>query len=580
MRYVQLATLLHKADYIAPDGGSRISEAERAYRLAIRHAPNPAMEAGVTGNLGALLLGVAGRVEDGLRFIERCIERFAEARIVANPLYAGALFNRGKALDMLGRAGEAQDAYAEAARAARGISAAQGSYAKAFAAQKQLSKEQVAELEDATRYLGLVAGEVQEEESPEDEDDSAAGRRRRRWRTSSGDDAGDGGVGVGGGGGGGGAARAKPLSELQPAWEWLDGIGAEDRSWLHFALYHGYEAQGDASRAWHHLELANRLQRSRIQYSPDGADALLHTLRELFLLPASAGLGSAAHASELTSARATLKALLAGDAGCDDATPVFVVGMPRSGSTLVEQILASHSQVFGAGEDTAFQPLVPDLIAALNSADRKAAIAAVGMRYVAAMRAHMPRDSPNPSPARIVDKMLRNAWNVGHIAIALPRASVVHVVRHPLDVVLSCYVQPFEGRGTPWAWDLKEIAHEVALTHEVMKLWDEVLPGRVLHVRYEELVADQAAVSRRLLAHCGLPWEEGVLDFHATQRTVQTASLGQVRKRIYGSAVARWRQYAAELRPAAEILQPLIDVYEAGLRSAGLLGGHADHDEL
>ena len=186
-------------------------------------------------------------------------------------------------------------------------------------------------------------------------------------------------------------------------------------------------------------------------------------------------------------------------------------------------------------------------------------------------------------PKWIIDKMLRNIWLVGYIHMVLPRACVVHVMRHPLDVAMSCYAQPFGYAGVPWAWDLREIAAQYNATMELQRHWEEVLPGKVLVVHYEELVVDVAGVARRIAAHCEMGWEEGMLRWWELGRAVHTASVSQVRQPLYGSAVGRWRRYEGQLAEAVEAFGGTVRWYEE--RVAAVLGtaegeGGAEKDEL
>lgn len=526
---VELATQLHTLDQRYPDGGRRVPEAEKAYRAAVKSAPSPAAAAAVLSNLGALLLS-SGRLQDSLKVIDDCVQLSKQAGYVKTPFYAGSIFNKGKALGMLGNAEEAAATYQLAIEAARGVSA--GTFTKAYASLKKFTQEQVADMESALRYLQLIEGAVQQQ--------LPKSKRRR-----------------------------PPDAFLSERWGWLKDIAPEDRSWLHFAMFTAYQLQGNYSKAWQQLQLGNKLQREREGYSGSQDQALLQALKAAFPILPKWRKPAPLHQDPY-------QALISGQAGHDSEVPIFVIGMPRSGSTLVEQILASHSRVFGAGEDTALAPLIPELLAVLNTQKglNPAEVAAVGRKYVAQMQGRAAQqtkvalgtEEAPPPFQRIVDKMLRNAWNLGHIGIMLPAAKVLHVVRHPMDVALSCYVQPFEGRGTPWAWDLANIAEQIMLTHDIMDHWEAVLPpGRIMRVPYEALVQAQEATTRRILDFVGLDWEPEVLQFHATARAVQTASLGQVRQQLYTSAVGKWKRYEKQLQLTLVTLQPLVQKYEAEL---------------
>jgi uncharacterized protein Usg len=224
-----------------------------------------------------------------------------------------------------------------------------------------------------------------------------------------------------------------------------------------------------------------------------------------------------------------------------------------------------HLQVWAAGEDTALAPLTTDVNRQLSkpNIDHSKVCNQLGRRYISLMRARVPpaalqteqqphKQQPSPAdhdsalpgaadhlsshssgnsgPQKIVDKMLRNLWLVGYIQMLVPAACIVHVVRHPLDVALSCYAQPFgySAATLGWAWDLDDIASQIEMTWELADHWEQELPGRIHTVLYEDLVANPKAVARDLLAACGLDWEPAVLDFQQTDRPVQTASVVQV----------------------------------------------------
>ncbi len=231
--------------------------------------------------------------------------------------------------------------------------------------------------------------------------------------------------------------------------------------------------------------------------------------------------------------------------------PIFILGMMRSGSTLVEQILASHPDVFGVGELTLFrqalncqsgQARYPDFIPNISPAT----IAAVGSAYETRLR----REAPGFQ--RITDKYLHNFLYCGLIALAMPHARIVHTVRSPLDTCLSIYSKLFTGHH-PYAYDLAELGRYHRAYQSLMDHWREVLPeGMMIDLRYEALVEDLEGQARGLLDHCDLPWNDACLSFHSTDRAVRTASATQVRQPIYKSSVGRWQ-------PGAELLKPLIE---------------------
>lgn len=246
--------------------------------------------------------------------------------------------------------------------------------------------------------------------------------------------------------------------------------------------------------------------------------------------------------------------------GSSSATPIFVIGMPRSGTTLVEQILASHPRVTGAGELKELSETVnsvrtkdgtqapyPEFVPVANPAE----LTRIGEAYVAKLMRRA------PGAERVTDKMPSNFYFAGLIHLALPRARIIHTNRSPVDTCVSCFSKLFAGEQSQ-TYDLGELGRYYRAYHDLMAHWRSVLPaGAFLDVQYEEVVADTEGQARRILDYCGLEWDARVLDFHRTERPVKTASSSQVRQPIYGSSVARWRNYESHLAP---LLQELGDL--------------------
>lgn len=243
--------------------------------------------------------------------------------------------------------------------------------------------------------------------------------------------------------------------------------------------------------------------------------------------------------------------------GHDDPAPIFVIGLPRTGTTLVDRILSSHPQVESAGE-LQTMPVALKRLAGTPSPrvldpetiDAAAALdpAALGRRYLdecAGRRSGLPR---------FTDKLPLNFLHAGHIARALPNARIVCLRRHPLDSVWSNFKHLFSTRFSyyNYSYDLLDAAAYYVLFDRLMGFWQERFPGRILEVRYEALVEDQERQTRRLLAHCGLEWADSCLSFHENAAAVATPSAAQVRQPIYRSALARWRAYEKHLRPVID----------------------------
>lgn len=301
---------------------------------------------------------------------------------------------------------------------------------------------------------------------------------------------------------------------------------------LRFALGKALNDIGDHAGAFAHLKLANDLKRRTFSYDEAAILGEFDRIAAAFdrdFMRRTEGLGEA------------------------DASPVLIVGMPRSGSTLIEQILASHPAVFAAGEPPDLEQVVQAHLAGGRFPEDAAAwpaetLRSLGADYVRRLRALA------PEAARIVDKTLINLRFVGLVHAALPNARILHARRDPLDACVSCYSLLFGGEQA-FAYDLAEIGRYFLACERLMRHWREVLaPDVLLEVRYEELVADPENQVRRLLAHCGLDWHPGCLEFHRTPRQVRTWSVSQVREPLYQSSVGAWRRFEPWLGPLRDTL--------------------------
>jgi hypothetical protein len=233
--------------------------------------------------------------------------------------------------------------------------------------------------------------------------------------------------------------------------------------------------------------------------------------------------------------------------GVDSERPIFIVGLPRSGTTLTEQVLASHSQVFGAGEQRLaredFEALAPQedqALEALVHLDRATAHRIGGQHLERLRELHNDR-------RHVADKMPDNYLYLGLLAALFPQTKFIHCRRDLRDIAVSCWITNFGS--IRWANDPGHIATRFAEYRRIMDHWRQVLPVPVLEVDYEETVADLEGVARRLVEWCGLEWEPGCLAFHEGKRPVRTASVSQVRQPIYQRSVARWKHYEQALGP-------------------------------
>lgn len=242
--------------------------------------------------------------------------------------------------------------------------------------------------------------------------------------------------------------------------------------------------------------------------------------------------------------------------GSDSKRPIIIVGMPRSGTTLTEQVIASHPDVFGAGELDQISHLVNAIAAEISGSaaypecanDLDAMTACrLGESYVSYIR----RLSDN-SP-RVTDKMPGNFMHLGFISLLLPNARIIHCRRQPMDSCLSCYFQHFTN-PMPFSTSQENLAGYYRGYERIMDHWGEVLPSPILDVAYEDMVTDHETMCRTIIDFCGLEWDDACLQFHKTERTVKTASTWQVRQPLYNSSVGRWRNYEKHMEPLANAL--------------------------
>jgi hypothetical protein len=239
--------------------------------------------------------------------------------------------------------------------------------------------------------------------------------------------------------------------------------------------------------------------------------------------------------------------------GLDNAEAIFVIGMPRTGTTLVERVLGSHPDVCAAGELNEFGLELTRQVTALAAGraltrldfvdlSTRVDFRALGQRYLERVRPY--RDGR----PMFIDKLPFNYLYAGLIHLALPRAKIVSVRRDPLDTCYAVYKQLFKD-AYPFSYDLAELGSYYTAYDRLMRHWDTVMPGVVLTVHYEEVVADVRGQAQRLLRHCGLGWDEQCVRFHENTRASTTASALQVRQPLYDTSIGRWRRYAEQLEP-------------------------------
>jgi tetratricopeptide (TPR) repeat protein len=320
-------------------------------------------------------------------------------------------------------------------------------------------------------------------------------------------------------------------------------LSLERRRQLHFAISQCREAAGDYDAAFHHMHKGNALRRLELEpqsgaYDPAGETARVDRTIEVFDADYFRRVSTFGVASEL---------------------PVFIVGMPRSGTTLCEQILASHSQVFGADELPDIGRIARELRRRFGdrnggSTDASYAQHLTGEIVRSIAERHLERlRSLSSAALRITDKLPMNYYRLGLIATLFPRARIIHCRRDPLDTSLSCYSRNLAFMPI-WCSDLGAIGHVYREYERLMAHWRRVLPISILDFRYEDVVGDLERSARQLIEYCGLPWETTCLEFYRTDRQLKTASIEQARRPIYASSIGRWKKFKRHLAPLREAL--------------------------
>lgn len=315
-------------------------------------------------------------------------------------------------------------------------------------------------------------------------------------------------------------------------------LAEQSRITMGFALADLYEKRKEPDEAWPYLALANRLTNRKIVYNAGLFSKKVDVYKKVFT-------------REFFARQAPIRN--------SNRTPVFVVGMPRSGTTLTEQILCSHPDIFGAGEldlISRMTQLMPRVLKIKKQYPAGLDLFTPLLREDAARFYLYGLDTYDTEHPYVVDKMPHNFMQLGFISLIFPKAKIIHVQRDPRDTALSNFQQNFKAKhgGLGYAFDLEKIAFQINDYHRIMAHWRKVLPVSMFEFRYEDLVGDQEYWSRKLLGFVGVEWDESVRDFHKTERAVRTASVSQVRQPIYKTSKQKWRRYAKHLGPLLDNL--------------------------
>ena len=341
--------------------------------------------------------------------------------------------------------------------------------------------------------------------------------------------------------------QTKERNHVKELEQVLTGNLQDDRGWVQvsYALAKELEDLGEAERSFKHLKAGSDRRRKLMKYEVDRDLETIDAIKRTF-------------------DRGVLENA---EPGCENPEPIFILGMPRTGTTLVERILASHSDVFAAGELNNFAAQLMTMMRAQNvdkkiSRDQMVESSAqldfqrLGESYIASTRPF------TGSSKRFIDKMPLNYLYVGLIHLAMPNATIINLQRDPMDTCYAIYKQLFVD-AYPFSYDLEELARYFVAYHRLMQHWNEVLPGVIHTIHYEELVDDIEDKTRQMLGACNLDWQAQCLKFYENKEASTTASTAQIRRPVYKSSVGKWKDYEEYLQPAVEILQ-----------RAGVLKGH------
>lgn len=314
-----------------------------------------------------------------------------------------------------------------------------------------------------------------------------------------------------------------------------EDLAVEDRFHLHFALGKAHEQQREAEAAFSHYERGNALRRDLLDYDAGQTRAAVDHAKALYT-------------KEFFASR--------GDHGADAADPIFIVGMPRAGSTLIEQILASHSMVEGTME----LPDIPKLYSKARGMGGVAELSAVQARDLGEQYLHDTRVQRKSDKPFYIDKLPNNWLHTGFIKLILPNAKIIDARRHPMDCCFSNFKQHF-ARGQAFSYSLSDMGHYYADYVELMAHFDRIMPGHVHRVFHERVIEDLEAEVQAMLGYLGLPFEDACLDFHKSDRAVRTASSEQVRRPINRDGVDQWRAMEPWLGPLVDALGQVLEQY-------------------
>ncbi len=299
---------------------------------------------------------------------------------------------------------------------------------------------------------------------------------------------------------------------------------------LCFALAKAYEDIGRYEESFQRLKEANDLHKKTMNYNVLGEIQLIQYIMEVF--------------------KKSPLQIYPDEFPNPDISPVFILGMPRSGTSLVEQILSTHTQVHGAGELGIIRELTHELV----FSKKQARVFTKEERRIFRDRFLSYLQSLQVPEKIIIDKMPHNFLYIGYIFSAFPNAKIIHLNRDPIAVCWSMYQRFFPAQGLNFCYDLDDLATFQRLHDNLMRFWNDLYPGKIYEIHYEKLTENQEEETRKLLEYCDLPWQDDCLNFHKTKREVKTASLGQVRNKMYTGSSEAWRKFETQLQPLIKSL--------------------------
>jgi len=324
-------------------------------------------------------------------------------------------------------------------------------------------------------------------------------------------------------------------------------VTSQDKMFLGYALAKAYEDTGQLEKSFNYLNMGNKTKRASLIFNIDDVQYYVDNIIKTFT-------------SEVFVPKKKLYS---------KQVPIFIVGMPRSGTTLVEQIIASHSQVLGGGELTTLRDVITgrgasDIsIACLSKSNESypfgvLSLSSIDLLEIGKTYLRLANKSLN-AKIYFTDKMPLNFFFIGMIKLVLPQAKIIHCKRSPLDTCLSCYSIHFPY-GQEFSNELTELGLYYREYDRLMRHWNKIIPGEILNISYEDIVTNTRINTQKLLNFCELSWEENCIEFHKTKRQITTASSSQVRQPIYSTAINRWKRYKAHLQPLISALGPLVDL--------------------